>query len=809
MKASHNFLKLYVKDLDVVGKVFSDRITMTGTKIETYEQLDKNLSKIVVAEIVKLEKHPDADKLVICQVNVGNNVIIQIVTGAQNVYEGMKCPCVLVGGKVAASAHDNKEYENGINIKEGKLRGVESYGMLCSIDELGRPKDLYAGEDGIYDLKEYDCKVGDDVIEIMGLNDYIYDFEITSNRIDCYSVKGIAKEVSATFNKEYKEPNTSFNATVSCPNYINVEVKDNDLCPLFYTRLIKNVKISESPEWLKNCLRACGVRPINNIVDITNFVMLEYGQPMHAYDYSTIKDKKIIVKRAEQNEEFVTLDGIKHTLNNTMLTINDGKSAIGLAGIMGGENTMITDSVQDVLFEAANFNGVNIRKTAKALGLRTEASNLFEKGLDPNNAILAINRACALVEELKCGEISKEQVFYEDEKQIPKQKEVIVSIDKINNLIGYNFDIKDVKQILDKIDLLTKIDGNNLIITVPTIRKDINNFADVAEEVIRFYGYDKIGTTLPNVNIIPSLMNKTETINDILYNTMLCNGFNEAMNYSFESEKVYDKLMYKNDALERNYIKILNPLGEDFSIMRTQLINGVLNSLANNFKRNIKDAKLFEVANIYLPKDTNMNELPDERKTLTFGAYGKNIDFFYMKAVINELFERLSINNIKFIKNENISFLHPYRTADIYYNDNKIGYLGEVHKLVNDNYGIETKVYISSIYINSLQDISNFESKYYEISKFPKVYRDISMLVPIDTTINQIEEIIIKKSGKLLDEYNLFDIYVGAQVKDGFKSIAYNLSFLSKDHTLTDEEIDKIMEKIINGLKEINIELRS
>ena len=425
MKASNYFLKYYVKDLDVSGKEFAEAITLTGTKIETYEKLNINLEKIIVVRLDKVEKHPDADKLVVCKVNTGSDVI-QIVTGAPNVYEGMLCPAVLVGGKVAASAHDHDEHPNGISIKAGKLRGVESFGMLCSIDELGRPADLYGGSDGIFDMSNLNCKPGDDAIKVLHLDDTLYDFEITSNRIDCYSVIGIAKEVAATFNKSFMMPKMTFSPKFSDKKYIEIEVRDKDLCPLFSTRFIKNIKIAESPEWLKDCLRAVGIRPINNIVDITNFVMMEFGQPMHAYDYDTIRGKKIIVKRANNGDKFTTLDGQVRELDNTMLTICDGEGAIGLAGIMGGENTMITDSCKNLLFEAANFNGTNIRLSSKKLGLRTEASNLFEKGLDPNNAIKAINRACALIEDLGCGEICEDFIYvYPDEnKNVNKTIEV-------------------------------------------------------------------------------------------------------------------------------------------------------------------------------------------------------------------------------------------------------------------------------------------------------------------------------------------------------------------------------------------------
>ena len=808
MKASNYFLKYYVKDLDVSGKEFAEAITLTGTKIETFEKLDKNLDKIVVAKLEKVEKHPNADKLLICQANVGNEVV-QIVTGAPNVYEGMLCPAVLNGGKVAASAHDNDEHPDGIKIKSGKLRGVESNGMLCSIDELGRPADLYGGSDGIFDMSNIDCKPGDDAIKVLHLDDTIYDFEITSNRIDCYSVIGIAKEVAATFNKTFTMPKTTFKSSFSDKDYISVEVKDKDLCPMFSTRFVRNIKIEESPEWLKDCLRAVGIRPINNIVDITNFVMMEFGQPMHAYDYDLIRGKKIIVKRADKGDKFKTLDGQIRDLDDTMLTICDGEGAIGLGGIMGGENSMITDSCKNLLLEAANFNGTNIRLSSKKLGLRTEASNLFEKGLDPNNAIKAINRACALIEDLKCGEICEDFIYVYPDESKNTNKNIEVSVNKINSLLGTNIAASEMKTILDKIDLKTDITGDVLEINVPTLRKDINNYADIAEEVMRFYGYDKAGESIPNIKIIPSALTDNEIIENAAMEIAIFNGFSEAMNYSFESKKVYDLLNFGLEAKERNYIIIQNPLGEEFQVMRTQLVNGILKSLSTNFNRRVKTAKLFELANIYIPKDKEIKVLPDERKTYILGGYGKDLDFYVFKGYAEEFLDKSHVKGrISFIKNENIKYMHPGRTADIFVDDTKVGYVGEVHELVAKNYEIGTKVYILQFDIASVIEKSDLIFKFKEVSKFPKSERDLSMTVPKDIMVEKIESIFRENGGKLLESYELFDIYEGEQVAEGYKSIAYNLSFGASDHTLTDDEVDAAIGKIIDGLNAQGIELR-
>lgn len=808
MKASNNFLKYYVKDLEVSGKEFAEAITLTGTKIETFEKLDKNLDKIVVAKLEKVEKHPNADKLLICQANIGSEVA-QIVTGAPNVYEGMLCPAVLNGGKVAASAHDNDEHPDGIKIKSGKLRGVESNGMLCSIDELGRPADLYGGSDGIFDMSNIDCKPGDDAIKVLHLDDTLYDFEITSNRIDCYSVIGIAKEVAATFDKPFAMPKTTFKSSFSDKNYISIEVKDKDLCPMFSTRFVKNIKIEDSPQWLKDCLRAVGIRPINNIVDITNFVMVEFGQPMHAYDYDLIRGKKIVVKRASNGDKFTTLDGQVRELDDTMLTICDGEGAIGLGGIMGGENSMITNSCKNLLLEAANFNGTNIRLSSKKLGLRTEASNLFEKGLDPNNAIKAINRACALIEDLKCGEICEDFIYVYPDESKNVNKNIEVSANKVNSLLGTNISATEMKTILDKIDLKTDISGDTLKINVPTIRKDINNYADIAEEVMRFYGYDKAGETIPNIKITPSTLTNNDIIEIAAMEIAIFNGFSEAMNYSFESKKVYDMLNLSPDAKERNYIVIQNPLGEEFQVMRTQLVNGILKSLSTNFNRRVKAAKLFELANVYIPKDKEIKVLPDERKTYILGGYGKDLDFYVFKGYAEEFLSKAHVKGrISFVKNENIEYMHPGRTADIYVDDLKVGYVGEVHELVAKNYEIGTKVYILQFDIASVVEKSDLIFKFKEVSKFPKSERDLSMTVPKEIMVDKIESIFRENGGKLLENYELFDIYEGEQVAEGYKSIAYSLSFGSSDHSLTDDEVDTVVEKIINGLKTHGIELR-
>ncbi len=824
MKASINFLKNYIPDLQVDDKDFAERLTMSGTKVESFKRLDNNLEKIFVGKIEKVEKHPDANKLVVCTVNIGGkekecNVAplkdpyLQIVTGAPNARDGLICPVVVAGGKVAASAHDNEEHKDGIKITAGKLRGVDSQGMCCSIDELGQNPALFARkhetEDGLYEMNGMDVQPGDDALGALGLHDTVFDFEITSNRVDCYSIFGIAREVAATYNLKLNKPNFKFNTKLPKEDYINIDVKASDLCSCFATALVKNLRIKESPKWLKENLRSIGIRPINNIVDITNFVMMELGQPMHAYDYETLKGGKIIVDRALDGEKFKTLDGTERVLDNTMLTIRDGESAIGLAGVMGGENTMITESAKTLFLEAANFNGTNIRRTSKKVGLRTEASNLFEKGLDPNSAVLAINRALALIEELDAGDIVENQITY-----YPKKKEaqkIEVSAGRINKIIGTSFDTDYMKKVLDKIELETTIKGDALEILVPTFRQDINTVNDVAEEITRFYGYNNIAESTPKITTVSSEKNLKLETRKILRSLALAAGYNEARTYSFESEKVYDKLKYAPNAMERNYIKIQNPLGPEFAVMRTQLINGMLISLAGNYNKRNKNVKLFETASIYLPKELPLKELPTEQEQIIFGAYG-DMDFFKMKGVIEEAFAKLGINRKrKYTPHktwEEAAPFHPNRSCEIFCGLDKVGVMGEIEPSIAESYEIEERPHIAILDIEKLASFAKFETRYKPYAKYPEVLRDISVTVPKDIIASQIEEIITGKAGRNLASLNLFDIYEGKQVKEGFKSMAYSISFVSHDHTLTDEEVDASMKNIVDGLKSLGVELR-
>jgi len=804
MNTALSWIKSFVPGLDCTAQEYTDAMTLTGTKVEGFERLDEDLDKIVVGQVKKIDKHPDADKLVICQVDIGDRQI-QIVTGAPNVYEGMKTPVCLDGGRVAGG-HDGSRTPGGIKIKKGKLRGIESDGMMCSIEDLGSSRDYYpdAPESGLYDMGQ-DAVVGSDAIEALGLHDVVFEYEITSNRVDCYSIIGIAREAAATFHKDFVLPDikpTGNNENVN--DMISVDVEDGDLCKRYCARMVKNIKLAPSPEWMQRRLAASGIRPINNIVDITNYVMEEYGQPMHAYDYDTIADHKIVVRRAKDNEVFCTLDGQDRTLDSSMLMICDGEKAIGLAGIMGGENSKITDDVKTMLFEAACFDGANIRISAKKAGLRTDASGKFEKGLDPYNAEAAINRACELIEELGAGEVVGGMVDVFPVK--PEEKVLPFEPDKYNKLLGTDVSSDEMLKYFDKLEIKYNESDNTL--HIPSFRQDLLRTCDMAEEVARFYGYDKIPVTLPSGESTSGKLSFKLRVESVAREVAQFCGFSQSMNYSFESPKAFDKLLVPENSDLRQAIRILNPLGQDFSIMKTQALNGMLTSLATNYNRKNKNVRLYEIGNIYIPKALPLTELPDERTQFTLGMYGDG-DFFTMKGVVEEFFEKAGLDGrITYDPEDKKSFLHPGRQADIIYDGVKAGYLGEVHPQVCENYNIGDRVYYADIDMPYIVEHACFDKKYEGIAKFPTSTRDISLVVDKQVLIGTMENAIIKKGGKLLESCELFDIYEGEQVGEGKKSVAFSLVFRAKDRTLSDTEISEIMDKILAELTGLGAVLR-
>ncbi len=811
MDTSFSWIKAYVPDLDCTAQEYTDAMTLSGTKVEGFTEFDKNLDKIVVGKINKIEKHPDADKLVICQVQIDEEgTEVQIVTGASNVKEGQKVPVVLDGGHVASS-HKDGESENGFKIKKGKLRGVESFGMMCSIEELGSTTDMYpdAAEDGIYilsDNPEYaDAPIGSDAVELLGLHDVRFEYEITSNRVDCFGMTGIAREAAATFGKKFVPPVvTETGNSEDVNDYVSVEVKNPEFCPRYTARVVKNIKIAPSPEWMQRRLASVGIRPINNLVDITNYVLEEYAQPMHAYDLDTIEDRKIIVRKADNGEKFTTLDGQERELDDTMLMICDGKKPIGIAGIMGGENSMITDNVKTMLFEAATFDGTNIRLSGKKLGMRTDAQAKFEKGLDPNNAIDAMNRACQLIEEFGAGEVVGGVIDYYPVKKEPIR--IAYDADKINALLGTDIDEDTMVKYFETIDL--PVDREKKEVIVPTWRQDLERLADLAEEVARFYGYDKIPMTLPKSSATAGGLSEKLIHENMARTVVEGYGFCEGMTYSFESPKVYDKLNLPEDDMLRKSIVITNPLGEDYSVMRTSALGGMLTSLSTNYNRRNKNVRLYELANVYIPKALPLTELPDERMQLTLGAYGEG-DFYTMKGVIEGVMNKLGLKKkAVYDPNAGKAFLHPGRQANVIYDGKVVAYLGEVHPVVQKNFAIGERTYIAVIDMQAMTELSNFDIKYTGVAKFPAMTRDISLSMKKEVLAGDVEAVIEKKGGKLIESYELFDVYEGSQLGNGYKSLAYKIVFRAPDRTLKDDEVNNAMDKIIKALEEMDVILR-
>lgn len=789
MDISMSWLKDYA-DVDADIKDYVEDITLSGSKVEGYAEICKDITGVVVGKVLSIDQHPDADKLVITKIDVAREEPLQIVTGATNLFVGAYVPVATDGAHLAGD----------VKIKKGKLRGVESNGMLCSVEELGFDRHDFpeAPENGIY-IFESEQPLGADVRDVMDLLDTTVEFEITSNRPDCFSMIGLARETAATYKKDFKFPEITVKeeADGDINEMISVEIKNSDLCPRYVARVVKDVKIAPSPRWMRKRLRSVGIRPINNIVDITNYVMSELGQPMHAFSIDTIDEHKIIVRNANDGETFNTLDGIERKLDSSMLVIADPNKAVAVAGVMGGENSMITGDTATVLFESANFNGPNVRITAKKLGLRTDASSKFEKGLDPNISRIAVDRAVQLVEMLGCGTVVKGAVDCYPNKRESWQ----LSYDPawINGLLGTDISEDEMIDIFERIEI--KVDKATRTVTIPTFRPDLEAQADLAEEVARFYGYNKIVPTLAAGT--PTVGKKTysQTIADVIKKAMITNGLCEAMNFTFESPKVFEKLNIPEDSDLRKVVKISNPLGEDFSVMRTTTLNGMLNSLSTNYNRRNEEAGLFEIGKVYIPKALPLTELPNEPQKLTIGMYGK-MDFYALKGIVEYLFNILGMGEkVEFSPENNISWMHPGRTASVAINGESFGYLGELHPAVANNYSIGTRVYIAVLDVEAMIDAANMVSVYKALPKFPAVTRDISMVINEDVFVKEIENVIKKKGGKLLEAINLFDVYQGSQIEKGFKSVSYSITFRAPDRTLVDDDVNAVMKKILSTLE--------
>lgn len=801
-------------DINVGPKEYADAMTLSGSKVEGVEKQGEEISRVVLGKIISIEKHPDADKLQVTKVNVGNETI-QIVTGAQNIALNDYIPAAL----------DGSVLPGGKKIKTGKLRGIESQGMMCAIDELGYTRYDFpdAPEDGIYIISrkllsekysngvENDVQVdqkalGVDIREVLGINDDVVEFEITPNRPDCLSMVGIAREAAATFNVPFRKPVVNVKEAGGDVNELAaVEIKDKDLCPRYAARVIKNVKIGPSPEWMKERLRAAGIRPISNIVDITNYVMLEMGQPMHAFDLDHIKGSKIVVRRALEGETIETLDGNERKLEPGMLVIADAERPVAVAGVMGGGNSEVTGGTTNILFESACFNGTSVRVTSKKLGMRTEASSRFEKGLDVNNVVNALNRAAQLIEQLGGGEVISGVIDCYPEKVEPRV--IPLEEDKINALLGTDISREDMVRILRSVEL--DVDEAAETVRIPTFRLDMEEMADLAEEVARFYGYNNITPTLlqgkETTRGIKTLKQKLE---DKIRSTMTASGLSEIYTYSFTSPDVFDMINLPEDSDLRDAVVISNPLGVDYSIMRTTTLPDMLSVLSRNYNRRIGEARLFELSYTYSRKDQRASQvdgidernLPVETETLTLGMYG-NADFFDLKGAIEGLLAELRIAAWELVRETEHPTFHPGRTAALLVNGEKVGVFGEVHPDVLKKYEIETKAYVGTLDVGKLIENAGEAPQYKALPKFPAVSRDIAMLVKDEVLVKQIEDVLRQRGGKTLEEIKLFDVYKGKQVPEGMKSVAYSITFRAEDRTLTDEDVNKAMVKILDGLK--------
>lgn len=780
-------------DIDTEPKEYADRLTMSGSKVEGFENMGENVQNVVAGKVLTCVDHPDSDHLHVCTVDAGTGETLQIVCGAPNVKAGIIVPTALIG----AVLPDGK-------IKKTKMRGVESQGMLCSHDELGITEDMlgYEPEYGILILPD-DTPIGKDIRDIFGMNETVVEFEITSNRPDCFSIIGLARETAATFDKKFTIPEVKFaENNENIADMLSVEVLDKDKCKRYCARMVKNVKIGPSPAWMQERLRACGVRPINNIVDITNYVLLEYGQPMHAFDLRDLADNKIIVRRAENGEVIKTLDEQDRTLTSDDLVIADGKKAVAVAGVMGGFNSEVKDDTTTVVFESATFDGASVRLTAQRVGLRTEASSRYEKGLDYNNTVPAVERACQLVEELACGENIGGMIDVMG--NVTDMKSLPFRPDKINAFLGTDISTEQMVKYFDALEIKTDLD--KMTVTPPSFRPDLEGEADIAEEVARFYGYDKIPVTLLSGEATCGKKTDRQQAQDKIMETLTAMGMYEIYTYTFTSPSIFDKLNIPSESALRNAVKISNPLGEDTSIMRTTTIASMLDILSRNYNYRNVSAKLFEIGKVFIPAEEG--RLPDEPFKITMGMYGDNADFFDLKGMCESLFDSLHVKGVKYEAVTDNPTFHPGRCAKVSAGGKTLGIIGEIHPAVSRKYGIETPVYIAELDFENVFLNIKSELKFKELPKYPAVTRDIAMLVDKAVPVADIEAVIEKASGKMLETLTLFDVYEGAQIPDGKKSVAYSAVYRASDRSLTGEEVQTVFDKVVRKLEGIGAQLR-
>ncbi len=786
-----NWIKEYV-DIDENSDAveLANMLTMTGSNVEEVITLREDISNVVVGKILSVEPHPNADKLVVCKVDVGEETI-QIVTGADNVAAGQLVPIALHGAKLPG----------GIVIKRGKLRGEESHGMMCSGEELELKDADYPGAevDGILILQE-DYPLGMDIKEALDLGGDVIDFEITSNRPDCLSIVGMAREFAVTTGKTLTMPEiTVKKGEGNIADDLQIEVKDTELCPRYIARVVKDIKIEPSPQWMRRRLAAAGVRPINNIVDITNYVMLELGQPMHAFDLDKVAGRKIIVRRANPGESLVTLDDKNRNLTPDMLVIADSEKPIAMAGVMGGANTEITDATNQIVFESALFNGASVRMTSKALGLRSESSSRFEKGLDINMALTAVDRAVQLVQELGAGTIVEGHIDVLNAST--EKRQLKVDINKINNLLGLNLEYSEITGILNDLGLESSVEGELLTVLVPTFRNDIEGAADLAEEVARIYGYDRIPMTLMESSASKGTITEEQRLLAQIKQALVGMGMYEVITYSFNSPRVYESIGWKEEDKKPDVVTILNPLGEDQSIMRTTLFPQILQVMSHNYNHRLESCSIFEINPIFLPKSLPLTDLPDEVLTLAMGEYGENSDFYSLKGKLEKLVSLLGLADRVSFQPGTHSALHPGRTAEVLLDGEAIGVFGEVHPRISEGYEIGVRAVLGELNLQVLLDQADTNKQYKSLPRYPAVTRDLAFVVEKRVPAAKILDTIRKGGGSILEEVELFDIYEGSQIPEGHKSMAYALSYRASDRTLKDDEVNKAHDKIIGMLE--------
>lgn len=783
MKLPLSWLSDYMNADGIENAEYMHKMTMSGSIVEGIENAADEFKNVVVGKILKIDKHPDADKLVVCSVDVGEDAPIQIVTGATNVFEGAVVPV----------AKHKSLLPGGVKITKGKLRGVESFGMMCSTDELGISEERATG---ILILPE-DTKIGEDITKVLGLDESVAEFEITSNRPDCMSIIGLARETAATFNRPFNLPvpdvKVSENISEKAEDTVKVDITDSSLCSRFVGRVVKNVKIQPSPEWMQRRLKACGIRAINNVVDITNYVMLEYGQPMHAYDLDNVEGKHIIVRCANEGEVLETLDDQPRNLQPSMIVIADDNRAIGVAGVMGGANSEVNDDTTNVLFESACFNGAAVRKAAKALGMRTDASALFEKGLDSENCLPAINRACELMVMLGAGEVMDGII---DEYPVKKEQLVLeFEPEKMNAFLGMEISVDEMTEMLARLDF--KVENGKVY--VPTFRGDIEGMADIAEEVARIYGYDRIPTTLMKGEMVAGGKTPKQKLRDTVRNTLSAMGLYEIVTYSFIDPKENEMVCIGEDDYRNNFVRITNPLGAENSVMRTDMTSSVMKTLRTNYARRNPAAALYELGTVFIPKEGEV--LPDEKQQLAIGMYGE-YDFYNIKGITEELLEAIGIFDYDFSACKDNPTYHGGRCAEVSVKGEKIGIIGQIHPKVSENFKIDAEVYGAVLDFEKIADIADMSRHFVPLPKFPAVTRDIAVTLDKEVEVGEIVKIIKANRKGIIESYNLFDIYEGAQVGKGKKSVAYSITFRSADKTLTDEDVNPVVDAILKQIEE-------